>query len=325
MVKLNSPLASIVIVNYNGDKFLDNLFRSLSNQTFKNFEVIFVDNASKDRSMHLVKKYLSSFQMQVIKNTENVGFCLANNLGFQLSRGEYVVFLNNDTFVDSNWLKRMIEKAEENREIGAVVCSILYPCSHRVLEGPMAYDVYGATLGPANDRFFYGTGASLLVKKDLLRKIGVFDPKLFMYQDDVDLCWRIRLCGYEIVYEPRAVCYHVKDLEGVIEKNLMMPVWKFYHGHCKNRIRVLVKNYGKANLIKRMSIVIFLVASRSVLLSFMNKNPRYFSAFVKGILWNLHNLRNTLMERSKIQKIRKKTDSEIEAHMLRYPVEFLFI
>jgi GT2 family glycosyltransferase len=319
------PTVSVVIVNYNGERYLDKLLESLEHQTFKDFEIIFVDNMSKDNSLFLVKKHQGRLPIRVIENEENVGFCLANNMGFQASNGEYICFLNNDTFVDPRWLELLVKRAETDTKIGAVTCSILYPGSGKVKEGPMLYDIYGATLCPANERFFYGTGASLLVKRDLLCRIGVFDPKLFMYQDDVDLCWRIRLYGYEIAYEPKAICYHLKDSKGAMESNLKMPLWKFYHAHCKNRIRVLVKNYSKANVIRRIPMVLFFIFLRSLVLSFTHRSPQYVLAYIKGLFGNLRILKETLMERFKVQGIRKKTDAEIEAYMVRYPVELLFV
>jgi GT2 family glycosyltransferase len=161
----------------------------------------------------------------------------------------------------------------------------------------------------------------LLTKRALLDKIGVFDPKLFMYQEDVDLCWRIRLCGYSIELESDAICYHLKNSNGLIEDNVKMPVWIFYNAHCKNRIRVLIKNYSKLNIAKRVPTAIFLVFARSWMLSLVNKKPQYLVSFVKGLFWNLYILSDTLRERWFVQSLRRKSDDEVAKYMLRFSVE----
>lgn len=309
-------------MNYNGERYIKNLLTSLQNQTLSDFEVILVDNASTDNSLGLAKKFENSLRLKIVKNKRNVGFCLANNESLRLSNGKFVIFLNNDTYVDSRWLEFLVKSAETNRN-SLIVPSILHPSSCEIQEGPMSYDLYGASFGPSPSKFFYGTGACILLEKALLEQIGAFDSKLFMYQEDVDLCWRSRLYGFDIVFEPAALCYHVKESEGVVTDTIKMPVWKFFNAHCKNRIRILVKNYSKLNVIKRLPIAIFLVFVRSIALSFLNKNPQYLLCFFKGLLWNALNLRDTLRKRYKTQSLRRKTDADIAKYMLQYSIELL--
>lgn len=316
---------SIIIVNFNGEQYVDKLFRSLKRQTFKDFEIVLVDNAPTDNALRLVQKYKKTLSMKIIKNKKNIGFCLANNKAIRLCKGKYIVFLNNDTYVDPNWLWMLVKKAEASTKTSAVVGSIRYPFTCEMQGGPALYDIYGAALNPAKGRFFYGMGASLFVRRDILYKIGFFDTKLFMYQDDVDLCWRMRLYGCGIVYEPNAICYHLKEPIGTLESNVKMPAWKFYHAHCKNRIRVLVKNYSKLNVMRRIPMAIALIFVRSLVLSLVNKNQQYMLCFTKGVIWNLCNLKDTLEERHKVQRLRRETDNEIAKHMLPYSVELLFI
>ncbi len=316
---------SVIVVNHNGEQYIDRLFRSLKGQTFKDFEIIFIDNAPTDDALKLVQAYEKALPLKIVKNKRNVGFCLANNKAIPLCEGEYIVFLNNDTYVDRHWLEMLIRKAESSSETGAIVGSIRYPYTDELQGGPTQYDSYGAALGPAEGRFFYGMAASLLVEKNLLNKIGAFDAKLFMYQEDVDLCWRIRLNGYDIGYEPRSICYHLKQAKGTLKSNVQMAVWKFYQAHSRNRIRVLVKNYSRTNVLRKTPIALALIFIRSLLLSLVSGNPQYVFGFVKGLGWNLHSFRDTLRERSKVQRLRKKADSEVAKYMLPYSVELLFI
>jgi GT2 family glycosyltransferase len=319
------PLVSIIIVNYNGEKYLDKLFESLQHQTFKDFEIILVDNASKDNSLNIVHKYTESISIKIITNNKNLGFCLANNQAIQLCSGKYIIFLNNDTYLDYQWLEMLIEKAKCNKKACAIVSLIQQLSPFGVKEGPSQYDIYGAADGISENHFFYGTGASLFVRKDLLNDIGNFDPKLFMYQDDVDLCWRIRLLGYDIFYEPKSICYHLKNSKGRLNDNLQMTLWKFFHAHCKNRLRLLIKNYSKTNVVRRLPIALALILIRSLFLSFVRRNPKYILCLVNGIFWNLYNLSDTLTMRHRVQGFRKENDSEIIKFMLPYSVELLYV
>ena len=315
------PQVSILIVNYNGLRYVHNLFNSLKCQTFSDFEVIIVDNASTDKSLMAIYEYKENLNLKIIENKKNVGFSKANNEGIRWCMGRYIVFLNNDTYVDDHWLEYLVKRINKTPNTVAVTCNIMHPVSCEMQEGPSLYDVYGAAIGPAKGVFFYGTGASLMVKKNLLQTIGAFDSTLFMYQEDVDLCWRIRLSGYDIAFEPDALCYHLKNSGSIIEDNVNMPVWIFYHAHCKNRVRILLKNYSVSNILRKMPMVLSIIFARSIFLSAINKTPQYIQHYIKGIVWNLSVLSDTIKEHKRIQQLRTKNDGSIQEYMLPYSIE----
>jgi GT2 family glycosyltransferase len=308
-------------VNYNGENYIPKLFNSLKRQTFSDFEIVIIDNASIDKSLTTIHKNKETLVVTIVESKENLGFSKANNEGLRRCRGKYVVFLNNDTYVDSRWLEYMIMRIDKWKDVAALTCAIMHPFASGVQEGPANYDTYGGALGPAKGIFFYGTGASLMVRRDLLQTIGDFDSKLFMYQDDVDLCWRIRLCGYNIEFEPKAICYHIKKSAGLLKDNINMPVWIFYQAHCKNRIRILLKNYSVLTLLRKIPITLSLIFARSIFLSAINKKPQYITHYFKGIVWNLSILSDTISERKRIQKLRAKSDSSIQKYMLPSSIE----
>jgi GT2 family glycosyltransferase len=322
-------MASIIIVNYNGEKHLTALVESLSKQTFADFEVIVVDNASSDNSLNVIQQIIDGKvlpqQLYVLKNRRNFGFCISNNQGLKLAKGKYIVLLNNDTHVDSRWLEELVKRAESKDNPAAVVSCIINDGSALPNYGNF-YDIYGAALErttPTDENFFYGCGASLLISKEVFDKLGGLDAELFMYQDDTDLSWRLRLLNRKIVCAAHSICYHMKSAPSIEEANLSMPVWEFYFAHPRNRTRVLLKNYSSHNLVKRLPSALFIVHMRAMLLAFESKNPRYLTATFKGLLWNLRKLGSTLKERYKIQRLRMASDEEIEKHMLSYSVELL--
>lgn len=319
---------SVIIANYNGEIYLKNLFESLSCQTFKNFEVIFVDNASSDKSLDITTSFVerSPFPIKVIVNQVNLGFCEGNNIGIRKAEGEYIVFLNNDTYVDSMWLEELVKTMTSSDKPVVVASTVINSYTGLVAHG-VSYDLYGASFSlKENVYFFYGSGAAMLVRKDVFDCIGGFDETLFMYQDEVDLCWRIRLLGYNLTYAPNAKCYHLKHETGdFIKDNLKMPVWKFYHTCAKNRIRISIKNYSSKRLIRRLPLIFTLISLRALLLSVVNRNPQYTMAALNGFAWNLANLEDTIARRYSIQSYRKVGDDVIEKYMLRFSVEVMAI
>ena len=314
---------SIIIVNYNGLLYMNKLLTSLQNQTYTHFEIVLIDNASSDDSLRSVDKYAEILSLKIIKNRVNVGFCEAVNQGLNQSNGKWVVLLNNDTYLDIHWLEELVKRANLGDKPVAVVSRILDEGSKLSIYGNN-YDFYGATLAQntlSRANFFYGSGASLMVEREVFKKIGGLDSALFMYQDDPDLCWRLRLINRKIVCADRSICYHMQSSGTVLVSNMSMPVWKFYFAHPRNRIRVLTKNYSGLNILKRLPQVVVLIEFRAILLTTVNKNPNYLSAVMKGFVWNLRHLSETLKQRHIIQHSRRVTDGEIESFMQPYSIE----
>ncbi|WP_428080096.1 glycosyltransferase [Candidatus Pelagibacter sp.] len=122
--KIYDHYVSIIIVNYNGLNHLDSLFKSLYNQTYNKFEIIFVDNNSYDNSVNFVRKKYPN--VTIIVNKKNLYFAEANNIGFEKSIGDLILLLNNDTILDSNFLERLINKYNQDKDIVSVTPKILF-------------------------------------------------------------------------------------------------------------------------------------------------------------------------------------------------------
>jgi GT2 family glycosyltransferase len=216
----DAGLASIVVVNFNGRRFLAECLAALECQTVPRhrYEVLLVDNGSSDGSVDFVREHFLGVRVYPVR--ENLGFTGANNLAFRLARGRYVVLLNNDTRVETRWLEGLLAAANGER-VGGVASKLLFRDEPGRVNstGIMLYrDGRGGDRhlrqpdGPATDEpgeVFGGCGASLLLTRELLDDVGGLDPKLFMYYEDLDLCWRARLCGWRFVYAPDSVVYHV--------------------------------------------------------------------------------------------------------------------
>ena len=241
------PITSIIIVNYNGKKYLKDCFSSILKQTYPQdkIEIIMVDNNSTDDSIALVTKSYPS--IKVIKNGDN-NYCKANNLGFKKSKGELIIFLNNDTIVKKDWLINLTKVALTHPEAGAVGSKILLEDSrinstgHR--EQPHYY--YADEGFKENDMKQYDSkkevesvcGCSVMYKKSCLEDIGGFDEDFIMYCEDVDMSIRCKKKGWKLFFAPQSVVIHKYNGSGNLELQE-----KFVE---RNRLLLIAKHYPKA-------------------------------------------------------------------------------
>ena len=211
------PLVSIIIVNYNGGKLLVDCVESIYNSDYKNFEVIIVDNFSKDESHKECKKKFN--QVTLINNLENLGYCEGNNVGIRRAKGDFLVILNPDTIVEKNWLKEFLVAFNKNGE-GLYQPKILVTTQKNMLfsTGNMI-QLFGfgfsRAKGEKDNKQFeydeevgYASGTCLFTSSKIMKKIGNFDSFLFAFHDDLDLCWRGRLMEIKSYYAHKAIIYH---------------------------------------------------------------------------------------------------------------------
>jgi len=321
----SSPVVSIVIVNYNGKVYLENCLSSIAKSTFKSYEIILVDNASKDGSVDFVKKY--SPWVKVIQNEENLGFAEGNNIGAKHANGDYILFLNNDTEVTSRWLEQMVEVAGTDSSIGICGSKVLLLDRKNIIDviGGFLCDIYGSGLYALGhltvDHHQYDSirdifsvvGACLLIRRKVFEEIGGFDSRYFILGEDIDLSWRAQLAGYRVIVNPLAVIYH-KSMGTIGPRN--------YRERCKlrflserNTVRTLLKNYSYLTLFEVLpryfAILLFEIALFLIL-----GRARLALADIKAVIWNITNLRETWYLHGKIQQIRVTKDDDIQKRMI---------
>lgn len=256
-----SKIAIIVLV-YNGRNYLPDLLSSLRSQNYPQefCEIILVDNASSDGSVEYIKTNFSEFTL--IQNQNNEGFAKGNNIGikYALKREfDYIVLLNQDTAVEPNWLKEIIEGAEKDERIAAVQPLILFwnvkdkinssgNQVHFLGFGFCEGFNFNVKDGQSEKKeIFYSSGAGVLFKAKVLKEAGLFDENLF-YTEDLDLGWRIRLAGYEIINAPKAVIYHKYSFSR--NKN------KYYFLEF-GRLFTILKNYQITTIFLILPLLIF--------------------------------------------------------------------
>jgi GT2 family glycosyltransferase len=218
---------SIIIVNWNGKQYLGKCLDSVLAQAYKSFEIVLVDNASTDGSIEFVRKrypsQIGSKKIKIILNNKNYGFAKGGNIGIAHSKWEYLVFLNQDTRVDKNWLAALVNAAEKNPRAMLFGSKILDFGGKKIQYAGGEIDFfispYWVGAGEHDKKEFNEekevhavSGASFLLKRSLLNKLKYcFDESYFAYFEEVDLCWRASLLGYTILYIPSSRCYHRPD------------------------------------------------------------------------------------------------------------------
>lgn len=261
-------MVSIVILNYNGEKLLRPCLDSILALDFKDKEVIFLDNASTDKSVEFVLKNYPS--MRVIANKENSGYAGGANQAIEVGRGEFVMILNPDIVFEPNYLDVLVERLKKDEKIGAIIGKLRkYDFEKR--EKTNLIDSAGLKMfrnrrcvdrgqGEEDEGQFdnaedvFGvTGACPLYRRSALEDSKIageyFDNDFFMYKEDVDISWRMRLLGWKCFYEPKALAYHgrgtgVLSRAGVFEvaagRSKLSKFQKYYS--YKNERLMRVKN-----------------------------------------------------------------------------------
>jgi len=241
----------IIVVNWNGRHHLARCLPSLQAQTYRDFEVIVVDNGSTDGSAAWLMENFPG--VRLVQNLRNLGFATANNQAIRATESPYVVTLNNDTEATETWLAELVSAAESDLSVGMVASQMLLADSPEVIDSAgIEIDWTGTAWqqrrgepidedGNPEEVFGPCAGAALY-RRAMLDEIGLFDEDFFVYYEDVDLAWRARNAGWRCLYAPRARVYHVHSATGGKEPSRK----RYLIG--RNKVWALIKNYPAARL-----------------------------------------------------------------------------
>ena len=305
----SSPLVSIIILNYNAGNLLLNCVDSVFKSTYPNFEVLVVDNISTDNS-HIVCK--EKFEkIHLIKNKENLGYCEGNNVGIRNADGEFIVILNPDTIVEPDWLNHLMSAYSKFGE-GLYQPKFFSLNEKLVLQstGNMLH-IFGFGFardkGKADDekiksieKINYASGTCLFTSKIVLDKVGLLDPFLFLYHDDLDLGWRAAQIGINSFYVPQSIVYHAESY------SIKWSSKKFYWLE-RNRKYCLLTHYSKETYAK-MRLSLFLV-DVCVWLFYLSKG--FLGAKIKAELDIFRNRKAIKIKYNQLEKTKIISDKEL--------------
>jgi GT2 family glycosyltransferase len=243
-----NPGISVVIVNLNRRELLGRCLESLWRQTFSNFEVIVVDNGSVDDSLEFLRS-IRERPLKIVSLPVNRGFAGGCNAGITKAAGRYIATLNNDAEADVRWLEELVGGMESDPTIGMCASKILFDGDRTRIDkaGHLIYPDglnHGRGSGePDRGQFerreevLFPDAAAALYRREMLDTIGLFDENFFAYGDDADLGMRARLAGWNCIYVPTAIVYHVHSATA----GEFSPLKAFLIE--RNRIWVMVKTF----------------------------------------------------------------------------------
>jgi GT2 family glycosyltransferase len=304
----------VLIVTYNARRYLDGLFGSLARREAgpHDVEILVVDNASTDGTADAVAAQPG---VKLVRNPRNSGFAGGNNVGLRqaLAAGaDYVYLLNQDTEVEPGFLSEALAVAESAGDIGAVQSLLLlHPQRDRINSAGNAIHFLGFGYCRDNGRrladtqleqreIAYGSGAGLLLRSAALRRVGLLDEELFLYHEDLDLGWRLRLAGFRNVLAPRSVVHHKYEFS--------RSVGKFYYME-RNRYLVLWRNFRLWTMLLLLpwlilsELALFAAAVRA---GWWREKLRVYAYFLRPAAW-----KHIRAGRREVASIRKVGDREI--------------
>lgn len=309
---------AIVVLNWNGADLMPRCLDSLMEQTYKNFQIIVVDNQSKDNSKEILTTYQKKLEdkLHIIYNDRNSGFAGGVNIGirYALENGfDGIALFNNDATPDKNWLSNLARTLDEKEDVGIVTSLILHEDGKTIdstgdwytkwgLSSPLYRDE-GVEKTPESDYVFAASGGASLYRASIFKDIGLFDETFFAYYEDIDLSFRTQLAGYKVYYEKSAVVYHEQG--GTSKKIPGFGVYVTF----KNLPILFTKNVPRKLLLKigsRFFVAYWLI--------FFNTIPHGTVLYaLKGWLASLYYTPHAILERMKIQKNKRVSAEYIDS------------
>jgi len=305
-VKPNA-LVSIVIVNYNGEAFLKGCLDSVLAQTYAPFEVIVVDNGSVDSSTKIIERGYPA--VRILPQKENLGFSGGNNAGVREARGDLVVLLNNDTIVEQGWLEGLVLAAQEPGV--AIVSSLILtegiPAKYYERNGSINLLCHNVMRVYAKaGSLFYGGGASLLFKKNLM---GLpFDDDYFAYVEDMYLGLRARFMGWNVIHTNASVVKHLGGATARRQRRAFVPFLQE-----RNRILTTLLFFSTWTLVRAFPYIVLNVVAKLLLAVFTRKFS--LSALLKAYGWLMTHPVLIWRKRQNLKRERCVRDAEVLSWM----------
>jgi GT2 family glycosyltransferase len=290
----NLPLVSVIALNWNTTELTCDFLRSINELgTYKNLEIIIVDNGSRENPTTALQAV--NPDVKVILTGKNLGFAGGNNVGIRAAKGEYLFIVNNDTEFTPGLIESLLEPFSADPTVGVVCPKIRFFFNRNVIQyaGFNPISVYtGRTtaIGSLEEdhgqhdtpRYTEGAhGCAMMVKREVIEKTGMFPEKFFLYYEEWDWSLRIIRAGYNIFYQPKALIYH-KESMTVGKQN---PLKTYYH--TRNRILFMRRNMSGFHFSIFICFFTLFTVPKSILKYLFTRQFTHLRYFLKGISYNL--------------------------------------
>ncbi len=298
MSLIDYPLVSIITVNYNQLKITEEFLDSLRKISYPNYEIIVVDNASKENSILSLKKNYP--EIIGLRSDENLGFAGGNNLGIRQAKGDYFLMLNNDTEVEPGFLEPLIEAMLDNPKIGMVGSKVRFFDQPDIIQfaGSTSMSRFTATshfIGHnEKDEGQYDTqiqtpfasGAAMMVSRKVCEEIGLMASFFFLYYEELDWQTRISRAGYEIHYIPKSLVFH-KESVSVGKQSSLQAYWK-----TRNRLLLIRRNSSNFDVFISYIYISLISTPWQIVKYFTRFNWRSLKVHGIALGWHYINLFN---------------------------------
>ena len=312
---------SVIIPHWNGIDILSDCLDSLNKNSYSNLEIIVVDNASSDGSAEWISSNYP--EIKLIQNNKNYGYAGGCNIGAEQSSGDYLIFLNNDTIQNEDFIERLADFLNLNPQVSAVQPKILNYFDRDkfdyaggcggwldILGFPFARGRLFQNIETDKNQYekirpiFWASGTALMIRKKVFDQLDGFDSTFFAHQEEIDLCWKIHLLGNQVWSMPGAVVYH--------KNAVTLPMFsrlKQYLNH-RNSMLMILSNYS---LLMSLYLIPIRIALEFVALiySLFCLDINHFVGILQSFVWIILHPHVIIKRRIQVSKIRKVTDGKV--------------
>lgn len=289
----NNTLVSIITVNYKQALVTNQLLTSLQQITYPNVEIIVVDNNSGEKDVDLINTDYAN--VKLICNSQNLGFSGGNNTGIKVSKGEYILLLNNDTDVEPGFLEPLTELLERFPYIGAVSPKIKYFYNADTIQyagysemNPFTQRVFAIGSKKPDSRVYshiqethFAHGCAMLVRRKVIDQIGLMPEEYFLYYEEHDWSTAIKRGGYKIYYQPRSVVYHKESVTTQKDSTL-----KTYY-LSRNRILYMRRNIKGYYKFVATLYLLFISIPKNILSYLIKRKYKHLKVYLCALAWNI--------------------------------------
>jgi GT2 family glycosyltransferase len=317
---MSPPKVSVLIVSFNGYEFTRRCILSVFTNTYHDYEIVLVDNGSSDQTVEKIRSEFGD-RLKIVALPENIGPSAARNRGMEVSTGEIIAALDNDTEPDPEWLVNGVARMLADPGIGALQCRLMINKARNRFD--YVGDFFGSCgfliqpvkagdldVGQAENEavIFSAKSAGMLFRRDAFFKVGGFDDDYFIFVEETDLALRMWLAGYTALYLPTSVVYHEFSSSRNTLNERHTRLVRF-HGS-KNYVCTLLKSLEWRTLVKILPVHISLWLAFAFA-SALKRQPRTALWIVEGLWWNVLHFPQTMKKRRAVQRFRVVSDADI--------------